>query len=211
MVQPFTCKFLPLDIYPTTLKSEYSKADNTIGIGLQFSVTDPAIIFNTKKMFVQDAVLQKEEKLAKDMTAKAYNHRYILGTYAYDPASMMYAGVSGKTRVYSDKVVLGREPGENLNDLCVVLTLGRVRYPEMELIADGARDKQAPSWVCLPFGVYFSEGMVPGALTGNGVIVKLPGDAVLEEMTFFFEIPVTGMTLSGEEKSVVFKAQCVVK
>ena len=126
---------------------------------------------------------------------------------------MMYAGVSGPVKVYSDRLVAGREAGEDLSDLAGVYTKCRIKYPEMELMEDDTHGYTDPEGLWGPYKVYFSlgdyffEGAVPAALSGFNVEVTLSPE-IDASVPLFFEIPVTGRGLDGEEKTVVFTGSC---
>ena len=136
--------------------------------------------------------------------------------YSFDPVDpnlrLMYAGVSDRARVYSDKEVAGRAAGENLSDLFAVDSYGHIKYPEMEYVAvDSAMPIPGmgdSDYIRMTFEEYFSIGMVPSALEYGFIYLVIITDEIDETASLFFEIPVTGKLKNGEEKTIVFKAEC---
>ena len=204
----FTCVFLPVDAYRTTLDSNYWYDYNgEVLLTLNSSVLDPASVLDPTRIFNKrdDDLQQKQAQLTEAMKAAIYHY-----DYGPDKAYIMSGGGSGEAVIYSDKRVLGKEPGENLAEFFTVSTRGRVHYPEMSLLADGARSSMEPVYVDLPFTEYFAEGMVPWALESGFIFIALknPGFGPEEDVTFFVKIPVSGINRNGEETTVEFTAEC---
>lgn len=112
--------------------------------------------------------------------------------------TIMYAGVSGEARIYSDREVAGRKAGENLSDLFTVEMPGRIVFPGPGLFQEDAYDSRHT----FTFKDYFVEGV---ALDMGYIVDVIAPMEIDESAPLYVEIPVTGISLSGEEKTVVFK------
>lgn len=195
--------FIPIDAY----KPVCSYFRNQVEIGLSSCLVQQEYwdqAFLQQYQFSSKNIIQKEDQLAEAFIVNGYAYEF--GESA-NLIPIMYGGISGPVRVYSDKTVSGREAGENLSDLFIVSSYGRIRYPDMELIDDASHGEERRIY-CLsqPFQEYFSLGTVLGFCSPN-VYIHYP-EGVDQSTTLFFEIPVTGVTSSGEEKTVVFTCEC---
>lgn len=201
----FTVMFIPIDAYG----QEFSYYRNPKSIGLFFRPSQQEnwsyeLLQNYR--FVDEEINQKEQLLANTFIKYGYDLEFGVGVGGVF-LPIMYGGISGPVRVYSDNNVAGKEPGEDLSEFLNVITLGRIVYPEMELVDDESHGyEKEVSYFAQPFSEYFSFGTVPGFDSPNFTVV-FP-ENMDDSTTLYFEIPVTGVTSSGEEKTVVFTCEC---
>ena len=99
----FTCVFLPVDAYRTTLDSNYWYDYNgEVLLTLNSSVLDPASVLDPTRIFNKrdDDLQQKQAQLTEAMKAAIYHY-----DYGPDKAYIMSGGGSGEAVIYSDKRV----------------------------------------------------------------------------------------------------------
>lgn len=206
-VDKLYCEFLSVDAYSTEIRfeevSDQSRTNLSYIMGLQLK--GHGNDFTNQYRIDDDSVAIKEQKLADSLSF--YLFRYDVGVDTY--LKMIYGGISGPVRVYADKDVYGRSPGDNLADLFVIYTTGIVSYPEMSLLVDehiqSNRGKGQADFYEIGFGDYFSEGAVPFCVDCGTYLHAKEGYSHLIDgsVTVHFEIPITGIDLNGREKSVV--------
>ncbi len=146
---------------------------------------------------------------------------YNIHHYSYDgDNSVLYifAGVSGPIQIYSDTDIDGREAGEDLSDLFECYSLGRIKYPEMDVIPDqhlldAQASHKAPNVVAYDCNEYYSEGVLPIIGLGEPPIgaqtiqIKKQYSYLLESpFTFHVTIPITGLDKDGNEIGMVLTA-----
>ena len=134
-----------------------------------------------------------------------YGFGYEIGIDTY--LKVIYGGISGPARVYSNVEVDGRPAGEDISDLFEVSIRGMVRYPEMSLIISEhiKQHKGDVGYCTLGFREFFTQGTVPFSADYDTYLYPKEGYSYLLDgsMTIHIEIPVKGIDTEGKEKSVV--------
>lgn len=198
--EDYSCALYPVDAYTAELKVSPARQGEAL-VGFQMSIRMPSMDQSAFAKYLQnnrisDPVLTpKANQLIKDLEKASY-------PMLSKTLRFMYGAISGPVKVYSDREVNGRAAGEDLSDMFVVISLGHVGYPDLELqkLKDWYDD---PPYVQEPFAAYFKENTIPFALQESLMVVSEP----LQELTgnITIEIPVTGISKDGQEKIVVFK------
>lgn len=202
------CEFLAVDAFTTQLTVEPVRQGGDC-IGFRVHLNLPSLDQSAYTKYIQDNHITDSEVTAKADQLKTVLEKtgisYVLGERKI---IMMCGGVSGPVKVYSNQEVNGRAAGEDLSDMFVVLTLGHVGYPKLDL-------REHKDWMGEPPYVfqetlvsYFKENTVPFALDESLQVPTEPSQALTG--TFTFEIPVTGVSKSGEVKTVVFKGSASI-
>lgn len=200
----FECRFYGVDAYKRELKIQQYGSPGRV-----YWFFEPAgdYDFYQAHRLTGDWVGEKEVELADRLVKRGYDGCYEVEEHITRP--IMYAGVSGDIVIVSDQEVAGRKAGENLSDLFFIRSLGRLTYPDMEIIQD---ERQPENWAPERFPVlaneYFSIGCIPFALD-NAIVLE--SDLIEEIPSLHIEIPVTGLTSTGEEKTVVFAGDYIAE
>ena len=198
----FSCALYPVDAYEAELKVIPARQGEAL-VGFQMSIRMPSMDQSAFAKYLQnnrisDPVLTpKANQLIKDLEKASYPMLSLDKTLRF-----MYGAITGPVKVYSDREEKGRAVGEDLSDMFVVISLGHVGYPDLEL--QKPKDwYDDPPYVQEPFAAYFKENTIPFALQESLMVVSEP----LQELTgnITIEIPVTGISKDGQEKIVVFK------
>ena len=199
--EDYSCALYPVDAYTAELKVSPARQGEAL-VGFQMSIRMPSMDQSAFAKYLQnnrisDPVLTpKANQLKKDLEIAGYPIS-TLSTLRF-----MYGAISGPVKVYSDREVNGRAAGEDLSDMFVVISLGHVGYPDLEL--QKLKDwHEEPPYVQEPFAAHFKKNTIPFALQESLMVVSEP----LQELTgnITIEIPVTGISKDGQEKIVVFK------
>ena len=201
---------VPNNIQPEDNQSVVCKFISVTGFQQQLDVYDNrenhVILLHFHRSSKIDQFLLDDDQVS--LKQRNLSESLISRHYPFDPMDprvyLMYGGVSGTVRIYSDKDVAGIAAGEDLSDLFEVLTKGVIQYPEMTLIADGLPQ----SFIRMPFREYFSAGVVPAALGAGFIQLQVLSDEIDGSSALYFEIPIVGKLKDGEEKTVVFKGEC---
>ena len=200
------CEFMSIDAYETEIElTDISNQAGTFGYIMRLELKDSGDRFLKKHRVSDEVNAQKEIDLANTLTS--YHFRYDTGIDTY--LKVMYGGVSGSLRVYADDVVDGRPVGEDIADLFVVQTRGKVSFPDMNLIIDEHQNsnsnKGQADYYEMSFREYFTEGIIPFGVDYDTYLCAKEGYSYLwdDSITIHIEIPVTGIDAEGQEKSVV--------
>lgn len=201
-----TVRFLAIDAYSSHLSIEIvGRSKRTVVLSVKHSRSvnqgQDQQDFIDEYHLRGDETKSKESRLEDYLIQKKFDDYYSGG--GPEILNCIYAGVSALSRVYSDEVIAGREPGEDLSDLFTLSSLGSVAYPEMEVIQEERRDYDIfPEHRAISFKDYFAVGNCPIALDSS--VFYLETDYADELSSLHIEIPVTGLSTAGEETTVVF-------
>lgn len=208
------CLFLPVDAYASKLG--FMRGINDIEIILTFKILPRYQDDHENRLcFQEEEFIQKGQRLAD--TLVYYKYHYLFPAYTPKETlsvKFMYGGVSGPVLISSDKELAGREAGTDLSDIITVSSKGQLQFPDMVLLQDSTHDKGSrPIEVVKSFQDCFPIGIVPMPIPyQNNYRIGFPSEINTEikekEATLFFEIPVTGLTLDGTEKTIVFTGSC---
>lgn len=156
----------------------------------------------------------------KHLRAEMKKYRLYINPIEGDIESLFIcAGVSGQVMIYADQEVGGRKAGENLADMFECLTKGRIKYPEMDIIADehltqAAETRHEPDYVYYNYQDYYSLPIIPihgveGVFSPFMVRPSAQYSSIFESpLTLHFVIPITGVATNNNEMSVVLTGTC---
>ena len=199
-------KFLSIDAFKPELKVNYSSA-----YGAWFDISLDFRGSNEKNMLKGEWAEEKGKHLREEL--KKYNlYRAVIeGDYE---RYFICAGISGAVLIYADSEVAGREAGEDLSDLFECFAKGRILYPEMDIVADNHLTQDSRDGVYYNYKDYSSISIIP--LVGVDGIgdpfsvrpLKEYTNILDSPLTLHFVIPITGLDIDGNEKSLVLTGIC---
>lgn len=134
---------------------------------------------------LQDEVQKYNDELRKPIIDEMYRVQAQTGKYM-KTCNLLCAGVRDGARIYADKTLFGREPGENLGDMfyywniCDSLILS---YPSFEVVRNLTVDNSP-----VTFDEFFAPGNVLPGYCSKIRLKELPTENV-DEITFNIEIP----------------------
>lgn len=198
------CEFMSIDAYETEIEfTDISNQAGTVGYIMRPQLKGYSDGFLKKHRVSDEETVRKEKNLAD--TLSRYGFRYDVGIDTY--LNVIYGGISGPARVYTNVEVDGRPAGEDISDLFEVSIRGMVRYPEMSLIISEhiKQHKGDVGYYSLGFREFFTQGTVPFSADYDTYLYPKEGYSYLFDgsTAIHIEIPVTGIDAEGQEKSVV--------
>ena len=202
-------KFLSIDSFKPELIVGYYSAYGFFNLSLNCRGTSSAEI--EKYTLKGEWAEEKGKHLREELKKYGLYEAVIEGDFE---RFFICAGVSGEVLIYADSDVAGRKAGEDLSDLFECFAKGRILYPEMEIVADNHLTQGSRDGVYYNYRDYSSISIIP--LVGVDGIWSSFSVRPLKEylyildspLTLHFVIPITGLDIDGNEKSVVLTGTC---
>ena len=203
-------KFLAVNAFSQDLKVDYIPAYGghfNISLNLRASTLS----------FIAKNTLRGEwaEALGMHLREELKNNGLYEAVYEGDyERYFICAGISGEVLIDADLDVAGRKAGEDLSDLFECGAKGRILYPEMDIVADNHLTQGSRDGVYYNYKDYSSISIIP--LVGVDGIgdpfsvrpLKEYTNILDSPLTLHFVIPITGLDIDGNEKSLVLTGIC---
>ncbi|MBP5571510.1 MAG: hypothetical protein J6X39_02440 [Bacteroidales bacterium] len=204
-------KFLSVDALKPELKvTYYPFYGGGIDVELEFA--------NKISQYVLEGELVKEKEHHLREQLKhfgLYRHPYEGDFVTY----FIYAGISGEVKLFADEEINNRKAGEDLSDMFECFVGGRIKYPDMDVVADkhllyAIEHNTSSDDVSYNYKDYYSDSIIP--IVGvNGIFSifnirpsKDYSHLLDSSLTLHFAFPITGLDKEGNEKSMVLTGVC---
>lgn len=132
----------------------------------------------------------------------------------------VFAGLSGNVRIYAEEDYKGYKAGEDLSGLFECLARGRIKFPEMDIVADdhlleAQRTHHEASFHWYNLKEYNSESIIPimgveGIYHGILAVRPLNQIRIDSPLTLHIEIPVLGLDKNQKEQSLLLTGVCTI-